>query len=89
MLTGCPINKLEINYKRVKQDGSRSGPKLIRSQSGSNSYKAISSTLQKYLRAYEQLPHEYALKYFYNVELMALYAYLAGNDVTSFNVTPI
>ena len=28
MLTGCPINKLEINYKSVKQDGSRSGPKL-------------------------------------------------------------
>ena len=31
----------------------------------------------------------YALKYFCNVELMALYAILAGNDVTSFNVTPI
>ena len=27
----------------------------------------------------------YALKYFCNVELMALYAFLAGNDVTSFN----
>ena len=31
----------------------------------------------------------YALKYFCNVELMALYAILAGNDVTSFNITPI
>ena len=31
----------------------------------------------------------YAFKYFCNVELMALYAFLAGNDVTSFNVTPI
>ena len=31
----------------------------------------------------------YALKYFCNVELMALYAFLAGNDVTSLNVTPI
>ena len=38
MLTGCPINKLEINYKSVKQDGSRSGPKLILSQSGSKMY---------------------------------------------------
>ena len=31
----------------------------------------------------------YALKYFCDVELMALYAFLAGNDVMSFNVTPI
>ena len=31
----------------------------------------------------------YALKYFRNVELMALYAFLAGNDITSFNVMPV
>ena len=31
----------------------------------------------------------YAIKFFCNVELMALYAILAGNDVTPFNVTPI
>ena len=31
----------------------------------------------------------YAIKYFCNVELMALYVILAGNDVSSFNFTPI
>ena len=31
----------------------------------------------------------YALKYFCIVELMTLYAILAENDATSFNVTPI
>ena len=31
----------------------------------------------------------YALNYFCNVELMALYAFLAENDVTSFNVTTL
>ena len=31
----------------------------------------------------------YDLKYFCNVELMALYAILAGNDITPFNATPI
>ena len=30
MFTGCPINKLEIKCKRVKQDGSRSGPMFSR-----------------------------------------------------------
>ena len=31
----------------------------------------------------------YALQYFCNVELLAFYAILVGNDITSFNVTPI
>ena len=31
----------------------------------------------------------YAIKYFCNVELMTLYAFLAGNDVMSFYFTPI
>ena len=47
MLNGCPINKLEINYKTVKQNGSRSGPKLIRSQSGSKCISANHKSKQK------------------------------------------
>ena len=98
-----PTNKFELYCKRAKQIGSWSRPKLSQSWSGSKMlqkhfskpYKHPSTPfffLTNIMVTY--FCHScgscsYALKYFCNVELMALYAFLAGNDVTSFNVTPI